>query len=280
MKLFKNCPHDRRRSCEGCPMLTHCMIRKTKRRIKRKVIASKEYKMSYVLLLILFVIFAVTVVTIKMQNDRQKRKLEQDYIISSQVIIYPEEETIKESTCVTQEPVNAKLKVQSSIIISKETETSEEPKEELKSVISAYAPSDDYYYVVTDEEKLALEKLVYKESRGEPFEGQVAVAAVALNRYVSKSKDFDTSSIIAVIKDAGQFADISNVTKDDLEQTPKCKEAVDAALRGWDPTRKKFENGALYFYEPNLVDGYQKQIREGITVYQIGNHNFHVSFEK
>ena len=52
--------------------------------------------------------------------------------------------------------------------------------------------------------------------------------------------------------------------------------AVEDACHGWDPTRKKFENGALFFYAPKEVSGYQKEIREGIEILQIGNHNFHI----
>lgn len=146
--------------------------------------------------------------------------------------------------------------------------------------LSAYGPSEAYYYIVTEEEAKALEKLVYVESRGEPFEGKVAVAAVVLNRYTSEWSGFDTSSILSVITQKYQFADISEVTQSQLDEVPSCREAVDVALKGWDPTRLKFENGALYFYAPKHVEGYQKEIREGIQVMVIGEHHFHRDFEK
>ena len=56
--------------------------------------------------------------------------------------------------------------------------------------------------------------------------------------------------------------------------------AVEDACKGWDPTRAEFENGALFFYNPKKISGYQAQIREGIKVMVIGNHNFHENFDK
>lgn len=288
MKLFKNCPHNRRRSCEGCPMLTHCILRKTKRKIKRKVIASRSYKMSYVMLFILIILLTTTIIMFNNENNKQKQKLAetQNHIITSKVIEeYDNVTSISVSR--TSVPITAKPEQENVTVIEvteepENEEPTEEPTEEPKvePEISAYNPSEDYYYIVTAEEKIALEKLVYKESRGEKFEGKVAVAAVVLNRYTSKNAEFDTSSIISVINKKGEFADISDVTMKDLSKVPECEEAVEAALKGWDPTRKYFSTGALYFYEPNIVEGYQKEIRQGIEVYPIGNHNFHVSFKK
>ena len=48
--------------------------------------------------------------------------------------------------------------------------------------ISADGPGEVPAYEVTEAEKLMMAKVVWAESRGEPFEGQVAVAAVILNR--------------------------------------------------------------------------------------------------
>ena len=66
----------------------------------------------------------------------------------------------------------------------------------------------------------------------------------------------------------------------DLEEYPDCMEAVEVACKGFDPTREVFKQGALYFYSPKLVTGKEKEIREGIKVMVIGNHNFHYDFEK
>lgn len=288
-KLFRNCPHNRRIRCKGCPMHAHCMARKFKRRMKK---AARMYGRSYLFLFVLIIIAIAALVIMHNYNDKQRQKLEEDsnHIIST-VADY---ETPIPTTTVTvskSEVYNSAQPTCTSVeIITKDDdmETEEEEKqqteneetEEPKATISAYGPSETYYYTVTNEERKALEKLVYQESRGEPLKGQVAVAATVLNRYTSKSKEFDTSSIIAVIVDKNQFADISSVTQSQLDSVPSCREAVEAALKGWDPTRIEFPNGAKYFYEPKGVEGYQKEIREGIHVYQIGNHYFHENFDK
>ena len=65
-----------------------------------------------------------------------------------------------------------------------------------------------------------------------------------------------------------------------LEENPSCMEAVESACKGWDPTRKVFEDGAKFFYAPDYVTGYQKEIRQGIESYKIGNHIFHNDFNE
>lgn len=174
------------------------------------------------------------------------------------------------------------------VLISDDKKRSERPKEDMleskvitteeQPPISPYGPGEEYYYEVTEEERLALMKVVYEEARGEPFEGKVAVAAVVLNRWTSNDPQFDTTSVITVLTQKNQFADISETTIEELQTVPECELAVDEALRGYDPTRAEFENGAMYFYAPDEVKGYQVEIRQNINVYPIGNHNFHESF--
>jgi hypothetical protein len=56
-------------------------------------------------------------------------------------------------------------------------------------------------------------------------------------------------------------------------------EAVEAACKGWDPTRETFENGATHFYDPNgVISDYQLAIRTGIKEQVIGGHHFHTDF--
>ena len=108
------------------------------------------------------------------------------------------------------------------------------------------------------------------------FEGQVAVAATVINRYYSNSAEFDTESIYAVCTQKGAFASITNVTDDMLYSVKSCMEAVEAACKGWDPTREKFQSGALYFYaykQPLTPLGEKR--RTGIEKLYIGDHAFH-----
>lgn len=155
-----------------------------------------------------------------------------------------------------------------------------EEVEEFVARISAYEPGVVYYYTLTYEEKLYIARVVYAESRGECFEGQVAVAAVILNRFVSNDPFFKNDSIYSVVTQSNQFAPIDWVTDEKLAESPSCMEAVEQACLGWDPTRVKFSQGALYFFAPEEVEGYQKEIRENIDFLQIGNHYFHFDFEK
>ena len=74
------------------------------------------------------------------------------------------------------------------------------------------------------------------EARGEPYEGQVAVGAVILNRV--KSSQFP-NTIAGVIYQSGAFTAVSdgqiNVP---LEQSSTVVKAAQDALNGWDPTRR------------------------------------------
>ena len=133
-------------------------------------------------------------------------------------------------------------------------------------------------YFITPEEKLMIAKVVYREARGECYEGQVAVAAVVLNRYMSG--EFG-DSIKEIISRRNQFADISRTTEKMLEEVPSCMRAVEDACHGWDPTREWFENGAVYFYNPDGdLSEEARAAREGVEQYAIGNHNFHIELNE
>lgn len=84
-----------------------------------------------------------------------------------------------------------------------------------------------------------LAKLVNAEARGEPYTGQVAVAAVVLNRV--KSSSFP-NTISGVIYQSYAFESVSN-GQINLEPSTSCRQAAQDAMNGWDPT-----NGCLYFY--------------------------------
>ena len=158
------------------------------------------------------------------------------------------------------------------------TQKQETPKPRL----SAQGPGKVYYYNLSKEEKIMMAKLVWAEARGECYEGKVAVAAVVLNRYRFDENewDFKNDSIESIILQKNQFASISNVTMQDLEEYPDCLRSVEDACKGYDPTRARFKDGALYFFAPDLLSEKAKKDREGIEVMPIDGHNFHVNFEK
>lgn len=120
---------------------------------------------------------------------------------------------------------------------------------------------------ISDEDKKWMTKVVYVEARGECYEGQVAVAAVILNRYHYNNEQV---SIYDIVTAPYQFGDIYGITDWDLDSYPDCARAVEEAISGVDPT-----DGCRYFYDPRYVSSYQAQIREGLDYIQIGNHRFH-----
>ena len=108
-----------------------------------------------------------------------------------------------------------------------------------------------------------LAKLVYSEARGESYTGQVAVAAVCLNRV--KSPDFP-NTIAGVIYQPWAFTALHD-GQFELEPNNTAYQAAQDALNGWDPTY-----GSLYYYNP--VTATSKWIFTRKTVVQIGKHVF------
>lgn len=108
-----------------------------------------------------------------------------------------------------------------------------------------------------------LAKLVYAEARGESYKGQVAVAAVVLNRVASASFP---NTISGVVYQKGAFTCVSNGSINNAPSNEAIRAALDA-MNGWDPT-----SGCLYYYNPKLTDDQWIRTRTVVTV--IGNHRF------
>jgi len=108
-----------------------------------------------------------------------------------------------------------------------------------------------------------LSKLVYAEARGEPYKGQVAVAAVVLNRVASSSFP---NTISGVIYQSGSFDAVSD---GQINMTPDttAKKAAQDALNGWDPT-----SGCIYYFNPATATS--KWIWSRPQVITIGKHIF------
>lgn len=116
--------------------------------------------------------------------------------------------------------------------------------------------------IVSVDQKL-LAKLVYAEARGESYKGQVAVAAVVLNRVSSSSFP---NTISGVIYQTGAFSCVSNGSINNTPNDTAVRAALDA-MNGWDPT-----NGCLYYYNPGKTSDSWIRTRTVVTV--IGNHYF------
>jgi len=108
-----------------------------------------------------------------------------------------------------------------------------------------------------------LARAIYGEARGEPYTGQVAVAAVILNRV--KSSKFP-NTISGVIYQSGAFDAVSdgqiNLTPDST-----AKKAAQDALNGWDPSY-----GAIYYFNPSTATN--KWIWSRPMTVTIGRHRF------
>ena len=89
-----------------------------------------------------------------------------------------------------------------------------------------------------------LSRLVSGEARGEPYIGQVAVAAVVLNRV--RSDEFP-DTISGVIFQPGAFDAVWD-GQFDLTPTDSCIRAARDAINGWDPT-----GGCVYYYNPSTA---------------------------
>lgn len=108
-----------------------------------------------------------------------------------------------------------------------------------------------------------LAKVVYGEARGEPYTGQVAVAAVVLNRVASP--DFP-NTISGVVYQPWAFTCV-NDGQINLSPNDTAIKAARDALNGWDPSY-----GALYYYNPKTATNqWIRQLKIHTT---IGNHVF------
>ena len=118
---------------------------------------------------------------------------------------------------------------------------------------------------VSNNDLYLLAKCVYAEARGESYVGQVAVAAVILNRV--KSPDFP-NTIAGVIYQPWAFTAVQD-GQINLEPNQTAYNAARDALNGWDPTY-----GSLYYY--NASTATSNWIFNKKTVVTIGNHVFAV----
>lgn len=131
-------------------------------------------------------------------------------------------------------------------------------------IVEVYSQGTNSLYITKSDIDL-MAKLVYAESRGEPFDGKVAVASVVLNRV--QSPDFP-DSIKDVIFEPRAF---SCVKDNNIIASPdqNCYDAVYEAIKGTDPT-----NEALFFYNPKISTcSWMKAIKK-IDSRAIGQHVF------
>ncbi len=115
----------------------------------------------------------------------------------------------------------------------------------------------------SSEDLYLLARVVYGEARGEPYLGQVAVAAVVLNRV--KSSEFP-NTISGVVYQPWAFTAV-NDGQINLTPNETAKKAAKDALNGWDPTY-----GCLFYYNPRTATS--NWIRQKEIHLSIGSHVF------
>ena len=103
------------------------------------------------------------------------------------------------------------------------------------------------------------------EARGEPYEGQVAVGAVILNRV--KSSQFP-NTIAGVIYQSGAFTAVADgQINTPIDENSTVYKAAQDAMNGWDPT-----GGCIYYFNPATATN--KWIWSRPVVKTIGKHRF------
>ncbi len=108
-----------------------------------------------------------------------------------------------------------------------------------------------------------LARLISAEARGEPYEGQVAVGAVVLNRVGHPSFP---NSIAEVIYQPGAFSCLDDGQFDEPVAESAYRAAQDA-VNGWDPSY-----GAIYYFNPSTATS--KWIWSRPLIVNIGKHRF------
>ncbi len=113
-----------------------------------------------------------------------------------------------------------------------------------------------------DGDRFLMASIIYCEAGGEPYEGQLAVGAVIINRLLS-SKYPDT--LTGVIYQASQFSPVGSgrlaIAMAENKATTSCYQAADEAMKGLTNV-----STCLYFRTP--IDGV-------VPKYQIGGHIFY-----
>ncbi|MBV7272147.1 spore cortex-lytic enzyme [Clostridiaceae bacterium UIB06] len=125
------------------------------------------------------------------------------------------------------------------------------------------AASGNNKNVTSNQDVLLLARLINGEARGEPYEGQVAVGAVVLNR--TRDPKFP-SSVAGVIYQPGAFTAIvdGQIHANLLQSSVN---AAQDALNGWDPS-----GGAIYYFNPSTATSSWIWSRPLIKI--IGKHRF------
>nr|WP_242840687.1 cell wall hydrolase [Clostridium hydrogeniformans] len=119
--------------------------------------------------------------------------------------------------------------------------------------------------LLTKSDIYLMSQIVYEESKGEPYEGKVAVASVILNRVTHPSFP---KSVENVVKQKNAFSCVINGNITAKPDDSSTKAVMDAIL-GTDPT-----NNAVFFYNPKIATSKWMKDVPKTNIKSIGNHVF------
>lgn len=124
---------------------------------------------------------------------------------------------------------------------------------------------------VDDDTIKIIEKVVYAESQGEPFDGKVAVAASFVNRLKQPEVFSDDPNVVLQ-----WYAGINWISEEMLANIPECREAALLAVDGWDPLADILNGTTLYFWNPDGVEDLELKANLAAIpgTYKLGNHVF------
>lgn len=126
-------------------------------------------------------------------------------------------------------------------------------------------PNISYAAGVNTSDIQLMARAINGEARGEPYEGQVAVGAVILNRV--KSSQFP-NTIAGVIYQSGAFTAVADgQINQSIDEGSTVYKAARDAMNGWDPT-----GGCIYYFNPDTATN--KWIWSRPLVKTIGKHRF------
>jgi N-acetylmuramoyl-L-alanine amidase len=132
----------------------------------------------------------------------------------------------------------------------------------LAALVSRYADAS-----LGDREADCLAKAVYFESKGEPLDGQLAVAEVIMNR--AKSGRF-ASTLCGVVKQPSQFSFVRGGGFPPVVNQAMWREAVGVAQVAMNGLWESTAPNALYFHAKRVSPNWGKQ-----RVAAVGNHIFY-----
>lgn len=130
--------------------------------------------------------------------------------------------------------------------------------------VEVFTCNDQMIYL-TEPDIYLMSQIVYAESKGEPFEGKVAVASVILNRVLDPKFP---NTIKDVVFQPYAFSCIIDGSIS-VEPSEDCISAVYEAIGGSDPTGE-----ALFFYNPEISTCSWMNSVEKYNTIPIGQHLF------